>query len=81
MTETPKKPPARLRRHAWLALPVVAAAVLVLVEAGSPAHAAFPQFDLFLFHALFGGLAATAVLAVARVIEHLLVRPEVQADD
>ena len=81
MNEVPKKPPARPRARAWLALPVVAAAILILIEVSSPAHAAFPQFDLFLFHALFGSIAAAAMLAVARVIERLLVRPGVQADD
>jgi hypothetical protein len=81
MSEAVTKLPVRMRRRAWLALPVAAAAILILIEVGSPAHAAFPQFDMVLFHAIFGSLAAAAVLALARVIELLLIRPGVQADD
>jgi len=81
MSEAAAKLSARLRRRAWLALPVAAAAILILIEVASPAHAAFPQFELVLFHAFFGTLAAAAVLALARVIERLLIRPGVQADD
>jgi uncharacterized membrane protein YoaK (UPF0700 family) len=81
MSEAVTKLPVRMRRRAWLALPVAAAAILILIEVGPPAHAAFPQFDMVLFHAIFGSLAAAAVLALARVIELLLIRPGVQADD
>ncbi len=82
MSDPASAPPrARWRHHIWWGLPIAAVLILLLIEISAPAHAAFAELDLFLFHGLFGILVSVAMLVIAGVIEHVLARPGIYGDD